>query len=325
VLFQAIEPPIINGVKKPMKPGGMTGMISRDLLLDADARVGYQDSGADIAYVLRSDPDIEVLTPTSNPDPREATGWCFPDTEEGILFALEKGATHLWANTILFEAHPLQRSPRVGEYQDNVRTIGQPPLMVQKYDDKEFVNHLLRSKHTFSLPRGWSISESSDIQQELLDLNLPFPIVAKPIRGRGSHGEKVCQTLQELVHHVESLLKESPSIMMEEFLAGQEATITVMPPSNERPEYWSLPIVTRFSHVDGIVPYNGVVAVTSNSRVVSQKELDNDIAYQEAAHQCEEVARILRTTAPIRIDIRRRANKPGSEFALFDVNMKPVR
>jgi hypothetical protein len=115
---------------------------------------GYQDSGVDIAFALKSQPKMKIVTYASDPDPKKATGWSFPDTEEGILSALEKGATHLWANTILFASHPLQSSSRVGQYQDDVRVVGQPPLMVEKYDDKEFVNNLLRSKGSFTMPRG---------------------------------------------------------------------------------------------------------------------------------------------------------------------------
>jgi len=39
--------------------------------------------------------------------------------------------------------------------------------------------------------------------------------------------------------------------------------------------------------------------------------------------ECESVARFLRVTAPIRIDVRQFTDKPDSQFALFDINMKP--
>jgi hypothetical protein len=87
-------------------------------------------------------------------------------------------------------------------------------------------------------------------------------------------------------------------VLLEEFLAGPEGTVTVMPLSalasgpgedGKRCHYGALPVVVRFHHVDG--------------------------AYAR-------VAELLRCTAPIRIDVRRFAE--GAEFALFDVNMKPV-
>ena len=71
VLYQACEPPVVNGVRKPKKPGG------------------YTDSGADIAYLLKIKGHVEVITPVENPDPTEHEGWCFPDTETGIVAAIE--------------------------------------------------------------------------------------------------------------------------------------------------------------------------------------------------------------------------------------------
>ncbi|KAG0652972.1 hypothetical protein D0Z07_0270 [Hyphodiscus hymeniophilus] len=235
VLYQAIEPPIINGVRKPMKPGG------------------YQDSGADVAFALQDQPDIILLTPRTNPDPTNQAHWTFPDTETGILSALSRGATHLWANTNLFASHPLQSS-RVAEFEDDVKVIGQPPLMVELFDDKE----------------------------------------------------------------------EFPRVMLEQFLAGEEATITVFPPSVEegRRDYWAGPVVTRFNHQDGVAPFNSLVAVKSNSRVLTLEEFEKDVHYRSAARQCEEVAKLLKVTAAIRIDVRR-FEKDG-KFVLFDVNMKPA-
>lgn len=152
---------------------------------------------------------------------------------------------------------------------------------------------------------------------------LTYPIVGKPIRGRGSHGVKVCHTEPELCAHLEVILKESPLVMVEEFLAGEEGTVTVMPPSADRPQYWALPIVVRFNHEGGIAPYNGVVAVTRNSRVPSDAELESDPAFTEISEQCVQVAEKLRVTAAIRIDVRRISKTPGARFAMFDVNMKP--
>ena len=121
--------------------------------------------------------------------------------------------------------------------------------------------------------------------------------------------------------HVAALIEESPLVMVEEFLAGEEATLTIMPPSLERPGHWSMLPVTRFNHASGIAPYNGTVAVTANSRVVSIDEM-KDPAYQKIMGDCVKVAQLIGATAPIRVDVRR--FKEGSEFALFDINMKPV-
>ncbi|KAF2141564.1 uncharacterized protein K452DRAFT_228308 [Aplosporella prunicola CBS 121167] len=302
VLYQALEPPVINGVRKPKKPGG------------------YRDSGADIAFVLRSQQRAQVLTP-STPDPSNDSSWVFPDHEEGILNAVQAGATHLWANTILFAEHPLQISRALDRYQNDLRVVGQPPQLVEAYDDKNYVNSLLRRSRDFTIPTSCIIGEGQDLEALLKKKNLAVPIVAKPIRGRGSHGVKLCHSNTDLRAHVEALWKESPQVMLEQYLSGEEATVTVMPPSAEKPGYWALPIVTRFNHIDGVAPYNGVRAVTSNSRAISDKEASADPAYARVARECEGVARLLKTTAPIRIDVRR--FEPDSGFALFDINMKP--
>ncbi|KAJ5089659.1 hypothetical protein N7532_008343 [Penicillium argentinense] len=324
VLYQALAPPMYDGVSKPPKPGG------------------YRDSGADVAYTLSRE-GFTVLTPRDSPDPMDQDHWCYPDTEEGILEAVQKGATHLWANTILFAEHPLQTSTRLTPYKSSVRVIGQPPLCADRFDDKSFTNDELRRYGGLTLPRSWTVDdpapESGDdvAIQKTLDYVLAsiqrsdYPIVAKPVRGRGSHGVKICEDVSELRAHTAHLFKESPRVLLEEYLNGEEGTITIMPPSQEsllgsdlqdlRTRHWALPPVTRFNHVDGIAPYSGNVAVKLNSRAVTAAEIEADPSYAAIMKECETVAELLQTTAPLRIDIRRFG--PKTKFALFDINMKP--
>ena len=198
---------------------------------------------------------------------------------------------------------------------------------MELYDDKRYVNDWLRSTGHFTMPQAWTLNRtaSSNAAAQITALDLPFPIVAKPCRGRGSAGVKLCRTADELAKHVESLYLDSSVVMLEEFLGGEEATVTVMPPSSSSSgEYWAMPVVTRFNHEDGVAPYNGNVAVTLNSRAVSAEAFAADGAYAEMARQCEGVARLLKVTAPIRIDVRRRKDEREAPFVLFDVNMKPV-
>ncbi|KAJ8120012.1 hypothetical protein O1611_g10475 [Lasiodiplodia mahajangana] len=325
VLYQALEPPLIDGVRKPKKPGGKHQkaiIVCMSVALTV-FRVGYQDSGADIAFTLGKSAAVEVVTPSQDPNPADMAGWCFPDTEEGILHALRRGVTHLWANTILFTAHPLQQSQAISKFEDTVRVVGQGPSIVQKYDDKEYVNELLRQLGGFTMPRGWTITEKHNIAAVLKEVE--FPLVAKPIRGRGSQGVKVCYTLDDLIAHAKTLFENSSSFMVEEFLGGEEVTVTVIPPTQtgSHKDYWSLPVVARYNHQDGVAPYNGVVAVVANSRVLSQSEEDGDPHYAQLRRECEQVGRILGVIAPIRIDARRYEDSKASKFVLFDINMKP--
>ena len=176
------------------------------------------------------------------------------------------------------------------------------------------------------MPHAWSLTKEAfpDAATQVVSLNLGLPVVAKPCRGRGSAGVKLCKTTVELFQHIESLYMDSSVVMIEEFLQGEEATVTVMPPSTSNSDYWAMPVITRFNHENGIAPYNGCVAVALNSRAVTPKASAVDSTYAEVARQRERVAKLLRVTAPIRIDVRRRDRKTVSPFFLFDVNMKPV-
>ncbi|KAH7401293.1 hypothetical protein BKA66DRAFT_564947 [Pyrenochaeta sp. MPI-SDFR-AT-0127] len=309
VLYQALDPPLINGTQKPKKPGG------------------YKDSGADIAFVLSHNPNISVITPCLSPDPLKDEDWVFGDTESGILAAIAHNATHLWANTIIFASHPLQTSEHLSAKSKDLRIVGQPPKAVEIFDDKNFVNDMLRAKGGFRLPNA-KLAEHEDELDNIISGLESFPVVAKPVRGRGSFGVKVCHNALDLRLHCLDLLNQQSSVIIEDYLAGQEGTVTVMPPSQNssnksRSDYWALPVVERFNHANGVAPYNGVVAVIQNSRLISDHEHHQDPSYREIQRQCIEVARLLQCTAPIRIDIRRLTEDRASPFALFDVNMKP--
>jgi carbamoylphosphate synthase large subunit len=280
--------------------------------------LGYQDSGADIAYTLQQT-GVRVITRTSSPQVSVDEGWTFPDTEEGIYSAVQQGATHLWANTILFGSHPIQTMDKLTPLATDIYVVGQPPGLVENFDDKAYLNNKLREIGGYTLPSSWTVT-SKNFNKVLRQINT-YPVVGKPVRGWGSHGVKLCHDPVQLQQHVKALFIESPFVMIEEFLAGQEATITVMSPTPARPQYWSMPPIVRFNHESGIAPYNGAVAVTANSRVATGDEM-MDPTYENAMRQCEAVAALIGATAPIRVDVRR--FREGSEFALFDINMKPA-
>ncbi|GAA5887216.1 hypothetical protein JCM6882_002452 [Rhodosporidiobolus microsporus] len=306
VLHQGGPAPAAGGVTKPMKPGG------------------YQDSGADIAYNLR-EAGVSVTTPTSSPNSSSQTGWTFPDTQSGILSAVNAGATVLWANTTLYASHPLV-SLREELAKRDVRFVGQDPRDVERFEDKEFCNRWLAGQEGLegAFPQSWLIEKGDE--GKLGEVKLPA--VVKPVRGRGSHGVSVVKTPKELQQSAAELYEEGDLILVESYCSGEEITVTVMPPGDyegdigKKSSHWSLPLVTRFNHLNGIAPYNGVVAVSQNSRAVTPAEFDADPNYQLAARQCERVAELCKSFAPIRVDARR-VSETDRRFMLFDVNMKP--
>jgi D-alanine-D-alanine ligase-like ATP-grasp enzyme len=302
MLYQAQQPPARNGILKPMKPGG------------------YSDSGADIAYALRTQ-QVPVCTPVIHPQLAIDLDWVFPDTEAGILHALAKGAQILWLNTILYNGHPVEAFLKKG-----IAAVGQLPRNTDLYDDKWTTNKLLQ-RNNLPLPPALLINKDN---LHNYHLNFAFPVVAKPIRGRGSQGVKVAHTQQELDVILEEMFAEEKygsAVYVEKFLPGREVTITVMPPGKytidtvceEKISYWSLPAVERFNHQDGVAPYNGTVAVVNNSKVMDEVYLQSRQIIT-LCRQCESAAALVGARAPIRIDCRQ--DEQGNYF-LFDLNMKP--
>ena len=72
-----------------------------------------------------------------------------------------------------------------------------------------------------------------------------------------------------------------------------------------------------------MAPYSGLVLVTANSRALPEETTSKDPTYEAVQRQCELVAKYCGCFSVMRIDARRRSG-PGSEFVIFDVNMKPV-
>jgi D-alanine-D-alanine ligase-like ATP-grasp enzyme len=313
VLYQAALPPPVNGIHKPMKPGG------------------YSDSGADIAFNLASR-GVPVVSPVATPDPEAPWDWVFPDTGEGIAAARAAGARVLWANTILFSGHPL-------ETLRDLRIVGQLPAAVQQFDDKWITNELLRA-HGVPVARSILIGDPREHDEASLQREgLAFPLVVKPVRGRGSQGVTVVPSLSELRRAAGTLLSATVTVegkafptygdrvIVEQFLPGTELTVTVLPPGTYRlagaeqrmDRYWSLPPVRRFHHHAGVAPYNGVVAVACNSELLPEAEWETP-AVRELLAECARAAALVGARAPIRIDAR--ATAAGRIF-LFDLNMKP--
>ncbi|HUD93096.1 biotin carboxylase [Sphingobium sp.] len=304
ILYQALPPPVIDGLRKDAKPGG------------------YSDGGADIAFVLRGQ-GHRVLTPAADPDPTRPLDWVFPDTVDGIATAIAAGATILWANSVLFEGHPLEAV--LGQ----VRIVGQLPELMQRYDDKFATNRMLEQDglpvaRSFLMAQAaragvWALAE---VEAALAEAGLSFPLIVKPVRGRGSQGVSRVADLVALRAAATGLIADAKfgdTLIIEEYLAGEEVTVTVMPPAGDGRTHRALRPVRRFDQKDGVAPYNGDVAVTANSVAISEHELASPTV-QAMLGACVRAAALVGARAPIRIDCR--ADASGN-FKLFDLNMKP--
>ncbi len=302
ILYQAKPSPVLGGVQKPMKLGG------------------YSDSGADIVYELKNN-GKEVVLPVDNPDINHNFDWVFPDTFEGIQMAIDKGANTFWLNTVLYKNHVIEKF-----FHLDIQIVGQLPSQVDIHDDKFFTNELLR-KNNIPIPKTELIN-SEDVKD--FAVSMDFPVVMKPLRGRGSQGVVLVKSEKELDEQLNAIFtskKYGKSVYIEQFLDGQEITVTVMPAGKYKINHqiktfenpWPLPAVKRFNHNNGIAPYSGVVAVTENSKVLDDIDLHSPSILEVYKH-CQIAAELVNIKAPIRIDCR--ANSNGKYF-LFDVNMKP--
>jgi hypothetical protein len=114
-------------------------------------------------------------------------------------------------------------------------------------------------------------------------------------------------------------------LMVEEFLGGEEMTITVLPPAAPRPSgekgdrHFALRPVLRFDQKDGVAPYNGDVAVTQNSVAIGPERM-TEAPVLAMLDACVKAAELVESRAVIRIDCRADAS---GQFKLFDLNMKP--
>jgi hypothetical protein len=306
VLHQAEPAPAVRGARKPMKRGG------------------YRDSGADIAFILRQ-AGLAVITPEADPPPEHDTGWTFADTAAGIRQAIERGARALWANTVLHATHPITLALR----EKGIRVVGQPAELVERFDDKWATNELLRT-HGLPVAAAFRIGAEALTVGPVLPRGVDYPLVVKPLRGRGSEGVKVVAGPVELRAHLGELLdsgRYGEVFLAEEYLPGIEATLTVLPPGRYEvgiaearfSQHWALPPVVRLSHEHGIAPYSGRVPVSANSRLIDAEERMG-MRYAEVLRHCERAADLIGARAPIRIDVRASAT---GQFLLFDVNMKP--
>ena len=300
LLYQSKLPPQIDGIIKPLKEGG------------------YSESGADIAVAILQN-NIQIITPVDSPGIKKDLDWVFPDSEVGIKKAIAKGANLFWLNTVLYTKHPILKFIDKG-----VLIVGQKLQHVEVFDNKFYTNNLLRENH-LPVPFSYILSQDQHINN-----SFNFPLVIKPIRGRGSQGVLVVHNEKDLKNGISKLISSKiygDKIMVEEFLPGKEITITVMPPGNyvirkenvRKNNHWSFPAVERFNHIDDIAPYNGVVAVINNSKIVSDHELESDEII-EISRKCELAANIIDAKAPIRIDCRKNAN---NNYQIFDLNLKP--
>lgn len=90
--------------------------------------------------------------------------------------------------------------------------IGQDPRDTERYEDKEWINGWLAGQEGLRdvFPRSLLLHTAADNVEEL-----GYPVVVKPVRGRGSHGVTLVKNDDEFQKALETLLKESDAVLCE--------------------------------------------------------------------------------------------------------------
>jgi D-alanine-D-alanine ligase len=96
-------------------------------------------------------------------------------------------------------------------------------------------------------PLHTTISKKNNSSAEILKLfkSFPMPVVVKPVSGGSSVGTAIAKTLADLEQAVTEALKYSDTALIEEFIAGKEATCGVVDNFRNEPVYALLPVEIR--------------------------------------------------------------------------------
>ncbi|TAK71989.1 MAG: ATP-grasp domain-containing protein [Gammaproteobacteria bacterium] len=327
VLYQSEPLPEINGVTKPMKSNG------------------YIDGSADIAFALKHQ-GFNVCLPSGYPNKYVDEDWVFKDTQSGISDALKRGCNFIWPNTVLHDSHAIY-----GFNQSLFGFLGQKNYHLKDLDDKVIAYKFLRQCKNFILPHFVVGSYSGQIDKDKMivepdlaildrkikEMRMMFPLVVKPIRGRGSEGVKKVNDLDELitailyvfnkkfVHNNQELKRFGNAVLVEEYLSGSELTITVLPPGlyridgriQHKGDFWTLMPFYRVGHEHGILPSISTLPPIQNVRAATKNDKFLNVIMQEAV----DLARAVKIYSPLRIDCRQ---DNSGYYRIFDINIKPA-
>ena len=103
-----------------------------------------------------------------------------------------------------------------------------------------------------------TISKDDNFSAAIIDLfkTFPMPVVVKPVSGGSSVGTAIAKTVADLEAAVGDALKYSHKALIEEFIAGKEATCGVVDDFRGEPVYMLLPVEIRKPSDSAFFDYN---------------------------------------------------------------------
>jgi D-alanine-D-alanine ligase len=103
------------------------------------------------------------------------------------------------------------------------------------------------STYKLKTPLHTLVSKKDDVKKTATKIfkSFPMPVVVKPVSGGSSVGTSIAKTLADLETAVEEALKYSDQALIEEFIAGKEATCGVVDKFRNEEIYSLLPVEIR--------------------------------------------------------------------------------
>ena len=90
-----------------------------------------------------------------------------------------------------------------------------------------FRSHGLKTPHSREIPSSAILADAQAVAREVF-LSFPMPAVIKPMSAGSSVGISIVRTMADLIPALTLAAKHSDSVLIEEYIAGQEATVGVI-------------------------------------------------------------------------------------------------
>lgn len=134
------------------------------------------------------------------------------------------------------------------------------------------------------------LSKKDNYSEEIIKLfkSFPMPVVIKPVSGGSSVGTAIAKTLADLETAVTDALKYCDKALIEEFIAGKEATCGVVDSFRNEPVYALMPVEIRKPSDSAFFDYNAKYGgqsqeICPGNFTAEEKKIIQEMAKQ--AHQ----------------------------------------
>jgi len=147
-------------------------------------------------------------------------------------------------------------------------------------------------------------------EKNILELNLTYPLVIKPSNEGSSIGVRICKNFKELRKNVNELIKKYKTLMVENFIGGQEIQVAVI---NEKP-LGAIELKPKRKFYD----YEAKYSKSAKTQHVMPANLSNK-KYKEVLDLAKRAHKAMMCRGVTRSDFKFKNNK----FYLLEINTQP--